>query len=65
MDFYIVVEASYTSGNEDLDRVLISADVLRRVFPDTEVVPTLYFALISDADLEAAETAKVVTTTES
>lgn len=57
---YIVVEASYTCDAEELDKVLKSAEVLRRVFPETEILTTLYFAQISEQGLGAAEAAGVI-----
>ncbi len=59
IDFYIVVEASYTYGKEDLDRVLKSATTLRKVFPDTEIMAALYFVQIGNEDLRNVEAAGV------
>ena len=60
IDLYIVVEASYTSDEDDLDKVILSAEVLRKVFPHTEVVAALYFTHISNQDLSATEIAEVI-----
>ena len=63
-DMYVVVEASYTCDKDDLDRVLLSADVLCRVFPGTEVAAALYFVDIDEDNLSAAQEAGVLTVTQ-
>ena len=61
--FYIAVEASFTADADDTERAALSAQILRKVFPDAEVVPALFYSEISETDLKEAE-ARGVTTIE-
>ena len=58
---YIAVEASFTSNGDDLSRALRSAEVLKKVFPDAEVLAALHFSEISEQDLGEARDAGVIT----
>ena len=44
---YVVVEASFTIDDDDIDRAGKTADALRQVFPDVEVVPAVYGAAVA------------------
>ena len=59
--FYIAVEASFTADADDTERVALSAQILRKVIPDTEVVPALFYSEISETDLKEAEAEGITT----
>ena len=59
--FYIAVEASFTADADDTERAALSAQILRKVFPDTEVVPALFYSEIGETDLKEAEAEGVTT----
>ena len=51
---YVVAEASYSLDEEDLEKVALSADVVRKIFPEAKVFSALYGVNISDDLLIAA-----------
>ena len=51
---YIAAEASYTIDEDDVAKVMASADALRKIFPDATVFACLYGANISDRLLSEA-----------
>ncbi len=51
---FAVAEASYTADEDDIDRILQSAEVVQKVFPDAAVFPFLFCESISDAVRESA-----------
>ena len=59
--FYIAIEASFTADADDTERAVLSARILRKVFPGTEAVPVLLYSEISKTDLKEAEDKSVTT----
>ena len=51
---YVAVEASFTIDNDDIYRAGKTADALRQVFPNVEVVPAVYGAAIARDDAALA-----------
>ncbi len=51
---FVVAEASYSIDEGDIGKVGLSAEVVRKVFPDTEVFTALYGVNISDDLLVSA-----------
>ena len=57
---YCAAEASYTPEADDIDKVLESANILRKVFTDAEVYAAIY-CMVRTADNEAQSRQKGVT----
>ena len=51
---YVVVEASYSIDEDDIGKVGLSAEVVRRVFPDAQIFTALYGVSISEESLVSA-----------
>ena len=51
---YVVAEASYSIDEDDIGKVGLSAEVVRRVFPDAQVFTALYGVNISEEALVSA-----------
>ena len=45
---YVPIEASYSVSRDDIDKVIRTAGILDRLFPDAEIQPCLYFMSILD-----------------
>ena len=51
---YVAVEASFTIDDDDIDHAGKTADALRQVFPNVEVLPAVYGAAIARDDAALA-----------
>lgn len=54
-DIYVVAEASYALTSADIDKVLYSADLFRRLYPERDVRTALWYVNVDDARRKAAE----------
>ena len=54
-DIYVVAEASYALTSADIDKVLYSADLFRRIYPESDVRTALWYVNVDDARRSAAE----------
>lgn len=54
-DIYVVAEASYALTSADIDKVLYSADLFRRIYPERDVRTALWYVNVDDARRNAAE----------
>ena len=54
-DIYVVVEASYALTSADIDKVLYSADLFKKVYPERDVRTALWYINVDDVRRKAAE----------
>ena len=54
-DIYVVAEASYALTSADIDKVLYSADLFKKVYPESDVRTALWYVNVDDARRNAAE----------
>ena len=54
-DIYVVAEASYALTSADIDKVLYSADLFRRIYPERDVRTALWYVNVDDTRRNAAE----------
>ena len=57
---YVVVEASFTLNESDIDRARLTADILGQVLPDDLMVAAVYSVEISGQHQESADSANVL-----
>ena len=57
---YGAIEATYSISTRDINKVCLSANLIRRLFPDSEVHPMLYY-MAQNAPLELEATKRDVT----
>ena len=54
-EIHVVAEASFALTSSDIEKVLHSADLLRRMYPESDVRTALWYVNVDDARREAAE----------
>lgn len=54
-DIYIVAEASFALTSADIDKVLYSADLFKRLYPERDVRTALWYVNVDDVRRNAAE----------
>ena len=59
-EIHVVAEASFALTSSDIEKVLNSADLLRRMYPESDVRTALWYVNVDDARRKAAEAEGVV-----
>lgn len=59
-DIYVVAEASSALTSADIDKVLYSADLFKRLYPERDVRTALWYVNVDDARRNAAEAEGIV-----
>ena len=59
-EIHVVAEASFALTASDIEKVLHSADLLRRMYPESDVRTALWYVNVDDARRKAAEAEGVV-----
>ena len=58
-DIYVVAEASFALTSADIDKVLYSADLFRRIYPERDVRTALWYVNVDYVRRNAAESAGI------